>query len=429
MGLMILLLVFLFTFLLTGVPVAVGIELANISFLKITGMQPLIILAQRIFVGANSFTLLAIPMFVLCGYIMEYSGLSQNLIDFVSSIFGNIRGSMGVITIVACAIFAALTGSGPATVVAIGAIMYPALIKSGYTKGQSAGLIACGGALGPTIPPSTSLVLYGATIGTSITKMFAAILVPGIMVAAAYCIVNFIVAKKSHTITKSGNEFQFKVFVYNTIHAIPVLMLPVIILGGIYSGMFTPTEAGCVGCIYAFIMGIVRKSLSLKTIRDMLVRAVEASGSCVAIVAMSNLFSYILSLSNIPAMLSNAVLSVVESPYVYLLLLFIVVLIAGCLMDGIIIICVMAPLLIPIGLVMGIDEIHLSMAFNMTLMCGLITPPFGINLFISSSSNRVEFTEVVKGAAPYILSAIIVALLVTFIPGISTWLPNMMYGA
>lgn len=427
MGSLALLLVLLFGFLLTGLPVAIGIELSNITFLGITEIQPFIILTQRIFVGADSFTLLAIPMFILCGYIMEFSGLSQDLVDFVSSIFGNIRGSMGIITIVACAIFAALTGSGPATVVAIGAIMYPALTSSGYSRGQASGIIACGGALGPTIPPSTSLVLYGAIIGTSITKMFAAILVPGIMVAVAFCVVNILVVRRSPNIKRIGRKFKFKEFLRYTVKAIPVLLLPVIILGGIYGGIFTPTEAGCVGCVYAFLLGILRRSLTKESIKTMLVRTVEASGSCVAIVAMSNLFSYILAITNIPVIVSNAVLSVVESPYAYLLMLYVIVLICGCLMDGIIIICIMAPIIIPIGLAMGIDELHLAMAFNITLMCGLITPPFGINLFVSSSSNRVNFTETVKGATPYIASAILIALMVTFIPGISTWLPGLMF--
>lgn len=421
------LLALLFGFLLTGLPVAIGIELANISFLEITKIQPLLILVQRIFVGANSFTLLAIPMFVLCGYIMEFSGLSRDLVNFVSSIFGNIRGSMGIITIVACAIFAALTGSGPATVVAIGAIMYPSMLEAGYSKGQSAGIIACGGALGPTIPPSTSLVLYGAIIGTSISKMFAAILVPGILIAVIFCVINMLVVQKSPNIHKTGHKFVFKEFIVNTAKAIPVLLLPIIILGGIYSGIFTPTEAGCVGCVYAFIVGLLRKSLNPEKIKKMLVRTVESSGSCVAIVAMSNLFSYILSYTNIPVIISNAVMSVVHNPYLYMLMLFIIVLICGCLMDGIIIICVMAPIICPIGLAMGIDELYLAMAFNITLMCGLITPPFGINLFVSSSSNRVEFTEVVKGAAPYIAGAILVALAVTFIEPLSTWLPGLIY--
>jgi len=427
MSYLVILLLLLFCFLLTGLPVAIGIELANISFLGITDIQPFIILTQRIFVGADSFTLLAIPMFVLCGYIMEYSGLSRDLVNFVSSIFGNVRGSMGIITIVACAIFAALTGSGPATVVAIGAIMYPALTENGYTKGQSAGIIACGGALGPTIPPSTSLVLYGSIIGTSISKMFAAILVPGILVALSFCVVNMLVVRRTPSIQKSGQKFVFKEFLKCTVKAIPVLLLPVIILGGIYGGIFTPTEAGTVGCFYAFFLGLIRKSLSLSTIKEMLVRTVEAAGSCVAIVAMSNLFSYILAITNIPVIVSNAVLSIVNSPNMYLLMLFIVVLICGCLMDGIIIICIMAPILIPIGLALGIDELQLAMAFNITLMCGLITPPFGINLFISSSSNRVNFTDTVKGAAPYIAASILVALAATFIKPLSTWLPGLLY--
>lgn len=427
MGLAILLFVLLFGFLLTGIPVAVAIELANIAFLGVTDMQPLFILPQRIFVGANSFTLLAIPMFVLCGYVMEYSGLSQNLIDFVSSIFGNIRGSMGIITIISCAIFAALTGSGPATVVAIGAIMYPALKKSGYTGGQAAGLIACGGALGPTIPPSTGLVLYGATMGVSITKLFSAILVPGILVVIAYCVTNIIVTARNPAIQRVGRTFTFKEFVRYTIQAIPVLLLPVIILGGIYGSVFTPTEAGCVGCIYAFVIGFVRRSLTWEKVKAMLIRTVEASGACVAIVAMSNLFSYILSLSNIPSIISEAVVSVVHNPQIYLLILFIIMIIAGCTMDGIIIICVMAPILIPIGLRMGLNELHLAMAFNLTLMCGLVTPPFGVNLFVASSSTGENFTDVLKGAVPFIVSAMVVALLVTFIPQLSTWLPSLMY--
>lgn len=427
MTLAIVLFALLFICMFFGLPISFAIETANIFFMKFTGILSNMLVPQRVVIGLNSFTLLAIPLFMLCGYIMEEAGLSKRLVDWCISLFGRIPGSMGIVTIVACTIFAALTGSGPATVAAIGAIMLPALKKSGYSTSAAAGCICAGGALGPIIPPSIGMIMYGSTMNVSVPKMFMAAVIPGLMMSVIMIVINQIQVRR-WKLQPFGEHYSIREILRRTWTALPVLLLPVIILGGIYGGIFTPTEAGCIGCVYSLILGFCYKNISFKGMLKIFQRTAENASACVLIGAMANLFAYILSYTRIPATLANAVVSVVHNPYIYLLALYLIMIIVGATMETITSIVILAPILIPIGVAMGLNELHLAMAFCLNLIVGIITPPFGVNLFVTCSTTGESFGSVVKGVLPFMLGILLVVLLSTFFPQITLWLPTLVYG-
>lgn len=414
----------LFLFMAIGVPIAFCIELAGIGFLQITEMKPLILAAQRLMVGLDSFPLLAAPLFICTGYIMESTSLSTRLVNCVEGYFGRVRGSMGVVTVISCTIFAALTGSGPATVAAIGSIMMPALLSSGYSRSSSAGIIAAGGALGPIIPPSVAMIVYGSTMNLSIPKMFIGGIIPGLLLAGLLILTNFILVRK-WDLPRSNVRFTLKEKLQRTWKALGSIMLPVIVLGGIYGGIFTPTEAAVVSTIYGLILGFCYRELSLKKVVDIFKRTVETSATVCLILAAANLFGWILTATRIPIIISEAVISVVSSKILYLLVLSALLFLVGTLMETLSSIVILAPILVPIGIELGIDPLHLGLVFCINLIVGFVTPPFGVNLYTAVSTTGLKYEEVVKGVIPFMLAMMIGVLIITFCPFLTTWLPSL----
>ncbi len=417
-------LMFLLMFL--GVPIAFAVCAANVIYLLNTNLLPLTVLGQSMYVGLDSFVRLAVPLFILCGYLMESFGLSKRLIDFVECFLGRFQGSMGIVTIVTCTIFAALTGSGPATVAAMSAIMLPALLKQGYTEGAAAGCIAAGGGLGPIIPPSIGMIVYGAQMEMNIPKMFSAAMIPGLLLALSMIITNQVLVKRWHMATTPAS-YTVKERLVRTKDAIGVLFLPVIILGGIYSGIFTPTESAAVACMYSLILGLIYHQLSIKKIISVVKRTVVTTSTVGLILCMTQLLSLILSYTQTPAHISNAVISIVHSKYLYILILVLIMLVVGCFMETLSSIAILAPILVPIGIQLGIDELHIAMIFCITLIIGIITPPFGVNIFTCVSATDIPYDKVVRGTIPYLIGIIFVILLVAFVPPLTTWLPSLMY--
>lgn len=410
---------------LLGIPIAFSIALSTAGFLVFTNSGSLLLLAQRFFLGMDSFVLLAVPLFVLTGYLMEQCGLSKRLIEWVECIFGRIQGSVGVVTIISCAIFAALVGSGPATIAAIGALMIPALLKSGYSEDTSAGLVAAGGALGPIIPPSVGMIVYGSTMNLSIPKMFMSAIIPGIMMVVGLIIVNFIIVRKKH-IPPSELTFTTKEKVQRSWKALPALLLPVIILGGIYGGIFTPTEAAVVSVVYSMAVGFCLKELKIRTLFKAMTSTIETSAMITLILGVSNLFGWILAYAKIPQAIAALVIPIVKTKFTYLIVLCILMLIVGALMETLTSIVILAPILAPIGIELGIDPLVVGMVFCLSLIIGVVTPPFGVNLFTVTSTTGLPFRRVVVGAAPFILSLIIVVFIVAVFPQILTFLPSIL---
>jgi len=410
--------------LIMGVPIAYSISISGIVYLVVTGMKSLILIPQRTIIQMDSFVLLAIPLFTFMGYLMEQGGLSQRLVDWVKQAFGWIPGSMGTVTIVCCTFFAALTGSGPATVAAIGSLMIPTMLESGYDRKECAGIVAAGGALGPIIPPSVAMIVYGTAMNTSVPAMFSAAIIPGLFIAMLLILTNiFSCAKKG--IKSKYKRVAFREFLKITARAVFVLLLPLIILGGIYGGIFTATEAAAVGTAYALILSIAYKQLTLKKLVEAARKTVYTSSMVMFIIGVSGIFAWLLAATRVPATLVSAITPVLGNKYIYMFALMMILFVVGCLMDTIPAILILGPILVPIGIAMGWSTIHISVCFCINLIVGFITPPFGINLFTVTAVAEVTFADAVKGVMPYLIAAAVGVMIIAFVPAFTEWLPQM----
>ena len=414
----------LIVFIFIGIPVCFCIAYSGIGFLLFTQMKPMILIAQRALNGMDSYTLLAIPLFTLAGYMMDKGGLSKRLVDFLEKACFWVPGGMGTITILCCAVFAALTGSGAATVAGIGAIMYPAMKAGGYHDDTAAGLLACGGALGPVIPPSICMIVYGTTMGVSVPAMFMAAVVPGLLMALFLIITNLIVCKKQGVVQQKKRASGKEIWVSFT-HAWGVLLLPVIVLGGIYGGFFTPTEAAAVCVAFALVLGICYRELTFKNLMESLLKTVETSSMVIIIVGMSAILSWILSATGIPAQIASTVVPFLGNRYVYILVLLIILFIIGCLMETVASMLILGPILVPVGIQLGMNDLHLSIVFSLALVVGMVTPPFGLNLFTACATTGQTFTQVVKGMIPFLIALVVAVIIVALVPELSLFLPRL----
>lgn len=417
----------LLAFMVIGVPIAFSIELSSAFFLLITDMRPVVLVAQRLVTGSDSFPLLAVPLFVLTGSLMDGGGISRRLVIWAEMIVGRLPGGLGMVMVVACVIFAALTGSGPATVAAIGSILIPSMVERGYSIKTAAGLAAAAGALGPIIPPSIPMIIYGVTANVSIPALFIGGIIPGLFIAALLMAVNFIVARRQG-LKGSSRRFSPGEFVKATGSASGALLLPVVILGGIYAGVFTPTEAAAVGVAYSFIVGVFfYRELKIRDLGKILIKTTEVSAMVIFIIANANLLGWIMSATKIPITIAEAVMAIVHTPVTYLLLLNVFLFIVGALMDTVAAIIILVPILVPIGLQFGIDPLHLGLVFVINLVIGYVTPPFGYNLFTACSITKMKLEEIVRGVWPFLLVEVAAVLVITFLPQITLWLPKMLF--
>lgn len=418
----------LFGFMLLGVPVAFAIMSSGMAYLVSTGTSFLVV-AQRLIYGLNSFTLLAVPLFILVGNLMDYGGISKRLTDWAKSLLGWLPGGLGIVTVFSCAIFAALTGSGPATVAAIGSIMLPSMKKAGYSEDSSAGLVAAAGALGPIIPPSIPMIIYGVTMNLSIPAMFVAGITPGLVIAIALSFVNIIFAYRNPEVLKHAHDMKFD-FMHSLKmfwKALGALGLPVLILGGIYGGVFTPTESAAVGIVYALIVGFALKELKVKDLPRILISSLKTSTMVNFIIAAASLFSWVISKSQVGVAIANGFISLVGgSQSMYLFVLVVILLVVGCLMDNVAATLILAPILIPVGVSLGCNQLHIGMLFCICLVVGFVTPPFGYNLFTAVSISGLNFKRIVKGTIPFLLTEIVLLFVFAYVPGIITWLPSLM---
>lgn len=414
-----------------GVPVAFSIGLSSMFFLLVTGLKPMVIVAQSSVNGVDSFTMLAIPMFTLAGYLMESSGMSKRLVNCMEKLLGGLVGGVGTVTIVCCAVFAALTGSGPATVTAIGCIMLPAMLNSGYTRGETGAMLSAAGALGPIIPPSICMIVYGSTMSVAVPDLFLAAVVPGILLALAMVITNGILSRRKFRRLAADSEkkehhYTKTEILQALIQALPTLFLPVIILGGIYSGIFTPTEVAVVAVFYTMFWGAVYREMHIKDVILSLKRTVSTTGMVMFIMAMAAIFTFLLNTARIPVIIAKSMVPYLSSRYVYLALMILLLLVAGCIMEVLSLVVILAPIMIPIGLQLGLDPIHLGVTFCITLVIGLATPPFGMNLFTACAVCETPFVEIVKGVWPYLIAMVITIVLIAFIPQIALFLPEIL---
>lgn len=423
MGPIVLLISFLI-FLLLSVPVAISVGLSSAIMVFLDGTAPTVII-QRLFTTIDSFTLLAVLFFILAGKLMEFGGISRRLVDFAYSLVGSRTGGIGMATVVACMLFASISGSGVATVAAIGAIMIPAMVAKGYDRGFASSTVAAAGELGVIIPPSIPLILYGVAASVSIKDLFFAGIVPGMMIGFTFMLLVYIFSKiKSYA---GDDRYSLKEKLIAFKDALLALLMPVIILGGIYFGVFTPTESAVVASLYALIIGLfVYKELKLKDLPKVFYESALTSSVVLVIIANAGLFSWILTSDMVPQAAANWFSSISSNPIVFLLIINVLLFIIGMFFDSGAAILILAPILTPVAITYGIDPVHFGIVMIVNLAMGMITPPFGVNLFMVSQVGNIAIEKLMKTTLLFVLVMIMNILMLSYIPQITLWLPELL---
>lgn len=408
-----------------GVPIGYGLGIATIAAALITGNMGMDMMIQTLYTANDSFPLLAIPFFILAGDIMISGGISKRLVNLGRSCLGHIEGSLAIITAAVCLLFAAISGSASATAAAIGGIMIPAMIKEGYDDSFACSITASAAAMGPVIPPSLSFIMYAIIAGVSITDLFMAGLFPGILVGVLLMIYSYFVCK-----SKKYGEPQPKAPIKKRLKALNEakfsILVPVIILGGIYGGIFTPTEAAVVACVYGIVVGFAYKELTFKKLMQIFSKSALSTGMVMALLGCATCLGRLLVIEGIPSAIANFILSITDNKIIILLVINILLLIVGMFMETISAIIVFSPLLLAIAAPLGVDPIHLGVIIAVNLAIGVCTPPVGINMFVVSGISKVSIEKMIKPIIGCCIVMFLGLLLITYIPAISLWLPGIL---
>ncbi len=437
----------LFSLLFIGAPIAVALGLSSVSTMLFFADDDLASLAGKLFDTMHHYTLMAIPFFVLSSAFLSTGGVARRLIRFATNIVGHLPGGLAMASVVACILFAAVSGSSPATVVAIGSIVIVGMVKAGYSQDFAAGLIANAGTLGILIPPSIVMVVYAAATEVSVGRMFMAGVIPGIVAGAMLMITIYIIARIKHLPRQPVPTFRE--FRESFTDAIWGLFLIIIILGGIYGGIFTPTEAAAVAAVYAYFIAIfVYKDIGplkegaprlpphklavqvfihediVKTLLD----AARVTIMLMFIIANAMLFAHVLTAERIPHAITELIVGAGLGPISFLLIVNLILILAGDFMEPSAILLIMAPILFPIAVRLGIDPIHLGIIMVVNMEIGMVTPPVGLNLFVTASITNMSLVRVLKAAVPWMSILLVFLGIVTYVPILSTWLPNMLMG-
>ena len=414
-----------FVLVLIGVPIAVSLGTASLVALWYSGSS-LDVLAPTIYSSISKYSLLAIPFFILAGLIMEKVGISRRLIHLAETLLGGVRGGLILSTVAVAVFFAAISGSGPATVAALGVILIPAMVRQGYKRGMAGALLSSAGSIGIIIPPSIAFIIYASLAQVSVADLFIAGVIPGLLIAGIFITCSYIMIRKNKDIVVprrySGRE-KLKAFK----DAFWGLLAPVIILGGIYSGIFTPTESAGVAVIYGVVVGVfIYKELSFKRLVEVLVDSASSTASVMYIVAFATVFAYILTTSLLAQDMATGILGLSQEKVLLLLLINAVFLIAGFFIDTISAYFILIPVLLPVALALEIDPVHFGVIATVNLAIGQFTPPVGVNLFVASNVGKIPIQELIRSILPVILSALVALMVITFIPELSTWLPSLL---
>lgn len=386
---------------------------------------PLMTAVQKMYNGGAKYTLLAIFFFMLAGAIMQHGGISSRLVDFSKALLGHVRGGLSIVVLAVCMMFAALSGSSIATTAAIGGMLYPELVKEKYPEGYSAALPVAGGTLGIVIPPSIVFVVYGATTGTSVSKLLMSGVIPGVMAGVFMIIYAWFYAKK-HNIPRS-NEFSWRSLGLSTKKAIWSLLMPVIILGGIYSGLFTPTESAAVAVVYGlFVAAFIHHEMTPEKLVQITIDAVKGTANILMLIMAATLFGYVLTIYQVPALLTDLMSSFITGKYSFLLFLNIMLIFLGMLMDSGATILIIAPLVYEMAVGFGIDPVQLGCIIVFNLAVGQATPPFGNCLFAAIPATRQDIITIAKNVLPFVVILFATVFLISYVPIFSMLLPGMM---
>ncbi|WP_156857910.1 TRAP transporter large permease [Oceanobacillus sp. AG] len=431
------------------VPIGISLGVSSLTVLLITvGTNGLDLVANIMYTSIAKFTLLAIPFFILAGVIMEHAGISRRLMNLAQTLVGHYKSGIVLITVLVAVFFAAISGSGPATVAAIGGILIPALAKSGFKKESGAALVASAGSMGIILPPSIAFIVFAVVAGDqipiSIGRLFIAGIVPGLLIAIALVIAMLYVrwrqdVRESKKKVNNPSELadgeiaitkeraSIKEMAKALLDALWGLLVPIIILGGIYSGYFTPTEAAVVAVFYGLFVGVfIYRELNWKKLYQIFVDASLQTAVVMLIVSTASLFAYIITTEQIARDVSNLLIGLTENPIIILLIINIILLIAGMFIDAISAFYIFVPILLPVILFLEVDPTVFGVFMTVNLAIGLFTPPVGLNLFVASGISNLSLVQISKGVAPFVVAAVIILMLITYIPAISTFLPDLL---
>lgn len=421
----ILLFVVLFTLLVIGVPVAVALGLSSLLFILLDGMPSLVVLHNMVN-GINSFPLIAIPFFILAGHLMNTAGITNKIFSFARAIVGWMPGGLGHVNVGASVVFAGMSGAAVADAGGLGNVEIKAMKDAGYDTDFSVGITAASSTIGPIIPPSLPLVIYGVIADTSIGQLFAAGLIPGLLMAISLMVMVSWYAKlrnypKDDCFSLSNLWITFK-------QAFLPLLTPMIIVGGITTGVFTPTEAAVAAVAYSMFLGVfVYKTLSFRGVIRVSQETIETTASILLIVAASTVFGWILTANQVADLFAEGLLSFTDNKIAILLIMTLLVLVLGCFMETIAAITILVPVLLPVAIQIGVDPVHFGIILILNLMLGLLTPPVGMVLYVLAKVSHTPFERCVVATAPFLIPLVTVLLLLTFIPSLTMWLPTMIY--
>lgn len=417
-------LVSMFALLLVGVPIAVAILGTVAIMIVTTGLSNFTLLPTYLFSGTNSFAMMAVPFFMLAGEIMNEGELSKGIVDFCRTLLGHVKAGLGYVAVLACMMFACVSGAAVATVSAIGGIMLPILIQEGYDREDSTAIICAGSITGPIIPPSIPMVLFGTISGVSVTRMFVSGVIPGIIAGVLVMITWKIMSKNKEY--KVLPKASVKEVIESGIKALPCLFMPVIMMGGMLTGIFTPTEAGVVAVVYAFLVAtFLNRKMNIHVLKKCMVNAAKSSAVVMFIVATTTALAAIITVAQIPQVIAAGLSAVSQNPLVIMCLINVIILIIGLFMDVIPAISIVGPIFLPIVKSLGVDPTIFGVTMIFGLVIGLLTPPVGAVLYIGCSMGEISLMQLVKKIAPLVGVYVLVLFLLTFFPGLITFLPDL----
>ena len=416
----------LVVFMVFNVPIGIALGVASLVAIGVGDSLSPGYVAQALVTGCDSFPIMAIPLFILAGELMGAGGVSKRILDVCNVFLGRITGGLAIVTVVVCMFFAAVSGSGPATVAAVGSMVVPTMLQRGYSPSFTLALIACAGSIGVVIPPSIPMVIYGVSTSTSISNLFLAGFVPGLLIGGALIAWCYFYCKKKGW-HGDDTPYSRERAVKALFEAKWALINPLIILGGIYAGVFTPTEAAAVAAVYAFVCGVfIHKELTFKTLVHPIGSACSTTGTTMVILGCATAFTKILTIEQIPAIITQSLIEITSNGILIMLLINAMLLVVGCFMDTTPAMIVLSPILLPVALSVGLDPVHFGLIMVVNLAIGFLTPPLGINLFVATRIGGVPLEVVIRGIGPFILVMIICLMLITYIPAISMCLPNLL---